>query len=179
MEAVDAQWKVYRNLLVVWTLTGFWHGASWTFMAWGFYYGVLICLEKWFLLKWLDKIPRVFRHVYVLLIVMVGWVFFRADDFAYSFEYIQTMFFLNDVPLYDYQTLLFLNDYTIYFALGIIFSMPIYQWYLKWSEQKAEENSGFYISLRLVQTVYYLIIVAIVTMFLVNSTHNPFIYFRF
>lgn len=176
---VNAQWKVYRNLLVVWTLTGFWHGASWTFMAWGFYYGILICLEKWFLLKWLDKIPRVFRHGYVLIIVMIGWVFFRADNFAYSFEYIQTMFLLKDVPLYDYQTLLFLNEYAIYFVVAIILSIPIYQWYAKWSEQKALENNGFYISLRLVQTIYYLLMVVIVTMFLVNSTHNPFIYFRF
>ncbi|MFO7317894.1 MAG: MBOAT family O-acyltransferase [Bacilli bacterium] len=176
---VDAQWKVYRNLLVVWTLTGFWHGASWTFMAWGFYYGVLICLEKWVVLKWLDNIPRVLRHVYVLLIVMIGWVFFRADDFAYSFNYIKTMFFLKDVPLYDYRTLLVLNDYGLYYVAGILFSIPVYQWYTKWSEQKAQENNGFYVSLRIVQTAYYLLIVFIVTMFLVNSTHNPFIYFRF
>lgn len=176
---VNAQWKVYRNLLIVWTLTGFWHGASWTFMAWGFYYGFLICLEKWFLLDWLAKIPRLFRHVYLLLIVLVGWVFFRADDFSYSFEYIQTMFLLGDKPLYDYQTLLLLNDYGIYYVVAILLAVPIYKVYEKWSEEKAARSGGFYASLRIAQTVYYLALVLIVTMFLVNSTHNPFIYFRF
>lgn len=176
---VDAKWKVYRNLLIVWTLTGFWHGASWTFMAWGFYYGVLICLEKWFLLNWLGKIPRFFRHLYLLLIVLVGWVFFRADNFAYSFEYIQTMFFITDKPLYDFQTILFIKEYALYFIAAVVLAMPIYKVYEKWSEEKANRSKVFYTSLRLAQTVYYLLLVFIVTMFLVNSTHNPFIYFRF
>ncbi|NLY81045.1 MAG: MBOAT family protein, partial [Lysinibacillus sp.] len=97
----------------------------------------------------------------------------------YSFDYIKTMFFIGDAPLYDYRTLLLLNDYALYFVVAIILAIPIYQLYQKWSEKKAEESKGFYVSLRLVQTGYYLLIVLIVTMFLVNSTHNPFIYFRF
>ena len=81
-------WKTYRNLLIVWTITGFWHGASWTFMAWGFYYGVIICLERLGLKNILAKTWRPIQHAYVLFIVLIGWVFFRADNFTYSFEFI-------------------------------------------------------------------------------------------
>lgn len=176
---VSHQWKVYRNLLIVWTLTGFWHGASWTFMAWGFYFGILICLEKWFLLKWLAKIPRIFRHIYLLLLVMIGWVFFRADNFSYSFEYLRTMFFMNDGKLYDYRTWLLINDYMIYLVLAILLAFPIYQVYVRWADRNAEKSKLFTIQLTFIQTVFYLLIFVVITMFLVNSTHNPFIYFRF
>lgn len=89
------------------------------------------------------------------------------------------MFLLGDKPLYDYQTLLLLNDYGIYYVVAILLAVPIYKVYEKWSEEKAARSGGFYASLRIAQTVYYLALVLIVTMFLVNSTHNPFIYFRF
>lgn len=176
---VSHQWKVYRNLLVVWTLTGFWHGASWTFMAWGFYYGILISLEKKFLLKALSKIPRVFRHVYVLILVMVGWVFFRADNFSYAFSFLKAMFFMTDHSLYDYNTLLYLKDYAIYFVIAIILAIPVYLMYQTWTEEKAEVSIGFAVPLRVLQAVFYIALILVVTMVLVNATHNPFIYFRF
>ncbi|MBM7609086.1 alginate O-acetyltransferase complex protein AlgI [Lysinibacillus composti] len=176
---VSHEWKVYRNLLVVWTLTGFWHGASWTFMAWGFYFGILISLEKKFLLKWLNKIPRVFRHIYVLFIVMIGWVFFRADNFSYAFDYLKAMFFMTDAATFDYNTLLYMKDYSIYFIAAFILSMPIYIMYQKWSESKAEKSIAFAAPLRIWQTVFYIALILVITMYLVNATHNPFIYFRF
>lgn len=176
---VSHEWKVYRNLLVVWTLTGFWHGASWTFMAWGFYFGILISLEKKFLLKWLNKIPRVFRHIYVLFIVMIGWVFFRADNFSYAFDYLKVMFFMTDAATFDYDTLLYMKDYAIYFIAAFVLSMPIYIMYQKWSESKAEKSIAFAAPLRIWQTVFYIALILVITMYLVNATHNPFIYFRF
>ncbi|MFJ8234704.1 MBOAT family O-acyltransferase [Ureibacillus sp. NPDC094379] len=176
---VSHEWKVYRNLLVVWTLTGFWHGASWTFMAWGFYFGILISLEKKFLLKWLNKIPRVFRHIYVLFIVMIGWVFFRADNFSYAFDYLKAMFFITDAATFDYNTLLYMKDYAIYFIAAFVLSMPIYIMYQKWSESKAEKSIAFAAPLRIWQTVFYIALILVITMYLVNATHNPFIYFRF
>ncbi|MGE7664338.1 MBOAT family O-acyltransferase [Ureibacillus composti] len=176
---VSHEWKVYRNLLVVWTLTGFWHGASWTFMAWGFYFGILISLEKKFLLKWLNKIPRVFRHIYVLFIVMIGWVFFRADNFSYAFDYLKAMFFMTDAATFDYETLLYMKDYAIYFIAAFVLSMPIYIMYQKWSESKAEKSIAFAAPLRIWQTVFYIALILVITMYLVNATHNPFIYFRF
>ena len=176
---VSHPWKLYRNLLIVWTLTGFWHGASWTFMAWGFYYGILICVEKWILLKWLNHIPRILRHIYLLLIVMIGWVFFRANDFTYAFTFLKTMFGITDAGAYNYETILLAKDYMLYFIVALIFALPIYKVYEKWSEQKTANSLSFDWGLRLGQAIYYGTLLLFITMFLVNATHNPFIYFRF
>ena len=121
-------WKIYRNLFIVWTLTGFWHGASWTFMAWGFYYGILIALERAFLGKWIAKMYQPLRHVYLLLIVMIGWVFFRADNFTYSFQYIQTLFGFGEGGLIDHKTWLYLNDYFLLFIIAMVVATPIVPW---------------------------------------------------
>ena len=175
-------WKTYRNLLIVWTITGFWHGASWTFMAWGFYYGVIICLERLGLNKILAKTWRPIQHAYVLLIVLIGWVFFRADNFTYSFEFITTMFAANGTAAIDHTSLLYLHDKTYLFVLAIIFSTPIYPWVVtKWNTIQHNTKLG-----RMVAPIHYTVspfvymgLLLIVTMFLVNSTYNPFIYFRF
>ena len=83
--------KQYRNLFIVWSLTGIWHGANWTFMAWGLYYGILIALEKAFLDKLLKKLPQIFRHIYLVLIVMIGWVFFRAENITQAIDFIKVL----------------------------------------------------------------------------------------
>lgn len=172
------KWKTYRNILIVWTITGFWHGASWTFMAWGFYYGILISLERAGLSKLIDKMPRVLQHLYVLIIVMIGWVFFRADNFAYSFEFIQTMFGMNGTALLDNRAIGYFYDQSYLFLLGFIFSTPIYPWFIG----KLEKYDGNLVvkPLRyLGGPLIYFGLILLVTMFLVNSTYNPFIYFRF
>ena len=172
-----ALWKTYRNLLIVWTLTGFWHGASWTFMAWGFYYGLLISLEKWFLLKWLERIPRLFRHVYLLLIVMIGWVFFRADNFNYAFDYLQAMFRFDN--LVDYTTILLVSDYYLFILLAVILAFPVYPMLKKFTDDRTVNTPVLQGTVSLASTAFYLILLLIITMYLVNATHNPFIYFRF
>lgn len=172
-------WKVYRNLLIVWTLTGFWHGASWTFMAWGFYYGALISLEKWFLLGSLNRLPRFLRHAYVLLVVMIGWVFFRADDFEYAFHYIGTMFGLTGGGLWDYTTILYATDYWLFFLVAIILSMPLFPKLQSWFHRVTEMRPIAGNVMSVLVSLWFLLLVAIVTMYLVNDTHNPFIYFRF
>lgn len=172
-----ALWKTYRNLLIVWTLTGFWHGASWTFMAWGFYYGLLISLEKWFLLKWLERIPRLFRHVYLLLIVMIGWVFFRADNFSYAFDYLQAMFRFDN--LVDYTTILLVSDYYLFILLAMILAFPVYPMLKKFTDNRTANIPVLQGTVSLASTAFYLTLLLVVTMYLVNATHNPFIYFRF
>ena len=72
--------KQIRNILIVWLLTGFWHGASWNFVAWGLYFGVLLIVEKLFLLRFLKKLPAFFQHVYTMLLVMLGWAIFSFDS---------------------------------------------------------------------------------------------------
>lgn len=171
-------WKIYRNLFVVWTLTGFWHGASWTFMAWGLYYGILIALERAFLGKYIAKMYRPLRHLYLLLIVMIGWVFFRADNFTYSFEYIQTLFGFGEGQLIDHTTLYYLNDYSFLILLAMVVATPIVPWLGKQMEQRIKpfmESATFHV----LRVMVFAVLFAGVIMMLVNSTYNPFIYFRF
>lgn len=175
-------WKTYRNLLIVWTITGFWHGASWTFMAWGFYYGILISIERLGLGKILDKIWRPVQHIYVLIIVMIGWVFFRADSFSYSFDFIQTMFGMNGTPLLDNRAIGFLHDNTYLLILGLFLSMPIYPWITKKLDQLMENGAWNTVLMPIRYIggpIVYFVLFLFVVMFLVNSTYNPFIYFRF
>ncbi|SOC34874.1 MBOAT family O-acyltransferase [Ureibacillus acetophenoni] len=175
-------WKTYRNLLIVWTATGFWHGASWTFMAWGFYYGIIICIERLGFGKVLAKLWSPLQHIYVLLLVMIGWVFFRADSFSYSAEFIQTMFGLNGTELFNYTAAHYIHDYTYLFVLAVIFSIPIYPWVTSKMDQLMEAGKGkisLGIARYLAGPVVYFSLLLLVTMFLVNSTYNPFIYFRF
>ena len=86
------------NLLAVWTLTGFWHGANWTFMAWGLYFGVLLILEKKFLAGWITRLPSVLQHLYALFFIVIGWVFFRSDSMGLAVQYLGSMF-TSTVPL--------------------------------------------------------------------------------
>lgn len=173
-----SQWKIYRNILIVWTLTGFWHGASWTFMAWGFYYGIIISLEKWFLGKWMERVWKPLQHMYVLLLVMIGWVFFRADNFTYSFDYIQTLFGFNG-KWSDSQSILYFVDNGLVFLLAFVFVTPIFPFV----QRKLEDLATKYILVRMIKETFgsllYLLLLLIITTYLVNSTYNPFIYFRF
>jgi alginate O-acetyltransferase complex protein AlgI len=164
-----------RNLLIVWTATGFWHGASWTFMAWGFYYGILIVLEKYGFLRFIEKLWAPIQHVYTLLIVMIGWVFFRADNFTYSLDFLQRMFSLRNTV--DQTALLFINENWILFLMGFIFSIPL----LPKIKQLNSKNSPTALKpiFSFVSTGVYMFLLVAVMMFLVNSTYNPFIYFRF
>lgn len=168
-----------RNLLIVWTLTGFWHGASWTFMTWGFYFGVLITIERLGFGKLLEKLPRLFQHSYLLFIVMIGWVFFRADNFDYSFAYLQTMFGLTDSALVDGASWIYLNDYWMIFALGMFFSMPVLPFVRKKLQQLTRYESRVVPVMSIFAPVVYMLLMVFCMIILVNSTYNPFIYFRF
>lgn len=171
-------WKIYRNLFIVWTLTGFWHGASWTFMAWGFYYGILIALERAFLGNFIAKMYRPLRHIYLLIIVMIGWVFFRADNFTYSFEYIKTLFGFGEGGLVDDKTMLYMNDFSLLFIIAMVVATPIVPWLGK---QMEKHMKSFYegVIFQMLSVCVFAVLFVGVVMMLVNSTYNPFIYFRF
>lgn len=171
--------KTIRNLLIVWTITGFWHGASWTFMLWGFYFGVLIVLERLGLAKILSRLSKPIQHLYLIVIVMIGWVFFRADNFTYSISYLSTMFGLNNTSLIDGNALIYLNDYWMVYVIGIICSIPI----IPWLKEKLYSNNKNQNQVKLVLSftlpIVYMILMVFSMILLVNSTYNPFIYFRF
>ena len=170
--------RTYINLFIVWFLTGFWHGASWTFIAWGLYFGLLIGMEKSYLGKFLNKVPRFIRHIYLLLVVMIGWVFFRADSFSYSIEFIKNMFFMGTSTVFDGTVAAYLNDYWFVLVLSMIFCVPIVDWIrgkIEVANEKILESNVSYILNSVVYTGIFLIVI----FKLVNSTYNPFLYFRF
>jgi len=163
-------WKQYRNLGIVWMLTGLWHGASWTFVAWGVYYGIWIMLEKAFLGKMLERIP-VLATIWTLVLVLVGWVFFRADSFPEAITYMQAMF-APDV-LWDDRASYQLVQNGVILALACLAATPI----PKRIGERFVESSG-----KIGQTVQYgyaMVLLFLATSALVASTFNPFIYFRF
>lgn len=170
--------RTYINLFIVWFLTGFWHGASWTFIAWGLYFGLLIGMEKSYLGKLLNKVPRFVRHIYLLLVVMIGWVFFRADSFSYSIEFIKNMFFMGTNVIFDGVAASYINDYWFVLVLSMIFCMPIIDWFrrkIEVANDKILESNVSYVLNSVVYTGIFLIVI----FKLVNSTYNPFLYFRF
>ncbi|WP_371017646.1 MBOAT family O-acyltransferase [Pseudalkalibacillus sp. JSM 102089] len=168
-----------RNLLIVWTITGFWHGASWTFMAWGFYYGAIIVIESLGFGKWLSRLWSPLQHIYVLLLVMIGWVFFRADNFTYSFEYLQTMFGFNQAAFVDSMFLLQWNDNWVLFLAGVIFSTPFIANIGNIYNRIATKAKGLQVVTLFSEPAIYMTLMIFAMVRLVNSSYNPFIYFRF
>ncbi|MEO2076867.1 MAG: MBOAT family O-acyltransferase [Bacillus sp. (in: firmicutes)] len=173
-----SKWKSYRNLFIVWGLTGLWHGASWTFIAWGLYYGIIIAMERAFLNKILDRLWSPIRHVYVILIFLIGWVFFRADNFSYSFDFIKTMFGGGNHPLVDKLSMYYLYDYGLVFAIAILVSTPVIP-YLYRKINQLTVNAYMQNSKELAVSGIFLFLLIINIVHMVNSTFNPFIYFRF
>lgn len=164
--------KQCRNLLVVWFLTGLWHGASWNFIFWGLYFGFFILIEKLFLLKYLNK-SKVFAHIYTMILVTVGWVFFDLDTLTNAFTYIKTMFGFNEAKFIDSASLYYLrNNIILFIILGIV-STPIIS---KITEKLKEDMNGKVMNM-LVLTNIFIMLISIA--FLVNESYNPFLYFRF
>ena len=159
--------KWVRNILVVWALTGLWHGANYNFVMWGLYFAVLLILEKLFLDKLLNKLPSFIRHIYLIVIVLISLVIFRSENVAEILNILKSMIGLNglgNINLY-YYTGIFNISTIFYLLLGIILSTPI----LNKIKIKNE-----YIKDILLLIIFILSIVGILT-----STYNPFIYFRF
>lgn len=152
------------NILVVWLLTGFWHGAEWTFIIWGLYFAALLIIEKLWLLKALDK-HGIFRHVYALFFIVLGWVIFRSESLSQLGAYLGQMF-TGDL-VWDKNISFFLNQYKLEILAGLVFSMPVIR-----------RIKGDRIAQGLL-TLATPIILILVTLTLLQSSYNPFIYFRF
>ncbi len=169
------------NLLIVWAVTGIWHGASWNFMLWGVYFGVLIILERLFMGKVLEKIPSFFSWLYTFVLVVFGWVMFDAVDtsivdvgemFGQVFAYIGAMFGANGVAMDNTATFAIVN-YGVMFAICILGSSDMFKNAAEYIRKKAPEwvQYGFPVA----QTAVMLASIAYIT----TSSYNPFLYFNF
>ena len=166
--------KQYRNIFIVWMLTGIWHGANWNYIIWGLYYAILLMLEKAFLGKWIAKLHSAFQHVYTLLLVVISWVIFSIEDLSLLGSWLQTMFGLNGAPLVSTDALFYLKNYATVIVFGIIASLP---WKLVLQRRLA--GAGGQRLIRVAQPVLLVGLFTICMAFLVSDTYNPFLYFRF
>ena len=157
--------KNIRNILIVWLLTGIWHGASWNFIIWGLYFGVILIIEKVFLLKKLEKAPKTLRHIYALFLIMIGWLIFSIEDLGTMNIYFKKMFM--NGKIIDNEFIFYLKNYFVYILFGIIFSMPILR-KIKMSK-----------TLKVIGTILYIILFIITLAFIISDSYNPFLYFRF
>ncbi len=167
------------NMLVVWFLTGLWHGASWNFVLWGLYFFVFLAIEKLFFGVVLDKLPRVFRHVYLLVIVFFGWVLFRVENVSDMWTMVCGMFGANGNAWTSFETNTLLLGNCVFLAVAILACTPLVKVISAFMTEKAQQSKGVLIVHALVQTAAPVILLLLGTAMLIGNSYNPFLYFRF
>ncbi|MEG1584827.1 MAG: MBOAT family protein, partial [Anaerovorax sp.] len=137
---VSTKSRLVFNLFIVWLLTGIWHGANWTFICWGLMYFVFITAEK---LTGFEKCacPKVIKHIYTMLFVIIGWVIFRAADIGDAFAYLSTMFGFDGSPFADSKVYSALSENMYFFIFGILFSMPVAKYTAAWIKPRVRDES--------------------------------------
>ena len=157
------------NIMIVWLLTGLWHGASFNFILWGLYYGLILIFEKVIVLKILKRIPAVFRHIYALALILIGWVIFNFTDFDMMINYFGLMF--NNPVIIDNISLYFIRDNIVLIIISIIACLPV----------RLSRLNPFVINKKFEYLMPLIILgtLIICVAFICESSYNPFLYFRF
>ncbi len=175
--------RTFLNLIIVWSLTGLWHGASWNFVIWGLYFAVLLIAEKLFLEKTLKKIPGFFAWIYTFVIVMIGWSFFMRDSnsFAKMFAFTARLFEFGKVDNPVTVNMLNLQSNMPFLVLAAALSLPTRRVFTWISQKFSSVNKGGIISITLdyVNDIVYIVIFILCVVQIVADSYNPFIYFRF
>ncbi len=167
------------NMLVVWFLTGLWHGASWNFVLWGLYFFVFLALEKLFFGFVLDALPRVFRHVYLLAVVLFGWILFRFEHVADVWTIVCGMFGANGNAWTNFETNTLMLGNIAFLAVAIVACTPIVKMVSKWLTDKGEQSKLVFAAHAFVQVLAPIVLMLLGTAMLVGNSYNPFLYFRF
>ena len=162
--------KNYRNLLIVWALTGFWHGASWNYLIWGLYFAVLLLAEKAFLGKLLKRLPAFVGHVYTLALVALSWCIFAIEDTPRLLSYLGVLFGVSGAPLVNAAFLYDLRSYAVLLVVLILASTPLLRNLFGRLPERVRAAAG---------PVLMAAGLLLSTAYLVDSTYNPFLYFRF
>ena len=162
------------NILIVWILTGLWHGAAWNFIIWGMYFALLLIAEKLWLLKFL-KNHKIFSHIYVLFAVLISFVLFDASDLQQILFHIRTMFTANGYPLVCVQSMYYLRSYFLILLISIVGAtpLPINVW------KKLKKNNRFASVSIIAEPLMLVVLLILCTAYLVDGSFNPFLYFRF
>lgn len=157
------------NILIVWALTGFWHGASWTFLFWGLYYAFFLIIEKLFLLKWLKKLPWL-GHIYTLLIAFSGWVIFQQSSVEQTLVFFRAMYGFGSAGFISATDLYYLAGYAVLLVVSLFACLPVGK---KIYARVPGKIRG------ILSPVLILLVLVVSTAYLVDSSYNPFLYFRF
>ena len=169
------------NIIIVWMLTGFWHGAAWNFILWGLMFAVLLIVEKFLFTKKKSKENKenlcvsAFKHVYVLFFVIISFVLFNSETLGQAMGDIKGMFGMEVISFSSEETLYYLRSYIVVFVIGIIGSLP----FAKSVVLKLSQSKGIGTIVEIIKPILLVILLLLSTAYLVDGSFNPFLYFRF
>ena len=163
--------KWLRNIMVVWLLTGLWHGAAWNFIFWGVYFGILLIIEKVFLGKYLEKIPKILSRIYVLVIVAISFIIFSGENISQILQNIGGLIGLTTKNIISAESLYYFKSYFVVLVIGIIGATPILKNIC--NSEKLNKITN------VLEPIYLFLILVICTSYIIDGSFNPFLYFRF
>ena len=171
----DGKYKQIRNILIVWLLTGIWHGANWTFLIWGLLFGIILIIEKIFLNKFMEKLPSFIRRIYVLFIVMILFIIFSSDNMSVALSNIKGLFGMNGEAFINDYTLHYLKSYLPVLIIALFGATP----FIKILIDKLRKNKYINSIINILEPILIVMILVVVTSYLIDNSYNPFLYFRF
>ena len=177
--------RTILNSFVVWLFTGIWHGANWTFISWGLYYFIFLSIENVLKRKKLIKdnlIVNIFRHLYLIVVVIIGWVLFRADTIGQAFEYIRVMFSMNNCTAMNEIAFEYITQNRYFLIFAFLLSTPIASYLdniIKSLISKCSSKKTLFILADISTSIIYILLFIINISYIVKNTYNPFIYFNF
>ena len=171
----DGKYKQIRNILIVWLLTGIWHGANWTFLIWGLLFGIILIIEKIFLNKFMEKLPSFIKRIYVLFIVMILFIIFNAENMSVALTNIKGLFGMNGEVFVNDYTLHYLKSYLPLLIIALFGATP----FIKTLIDKLRKNKYANNIINILEPILIVMILVVVTSYLIDNSYNPFLYFRF
>ena len=165
--------KWIRNLFAVWFLTGFWHGASWNFIIWGLYFGIILVIEKLYIGKYLEK-TKIFKYIYSLIIIIISFLIFNSNTISDIYISLGNMFNLNNINLVNQETIYYLKSYLVLLIIAIISSTPLLKKVIS-----RIRNTKYKLLIDILEPITYISLLVLSTAFLIDESFNPFLYFRF
>lgn len=169
------RYKQIRNILIVWLLTGIWHGANWTFLIWGLLFGIILIIEKLWLNKLMEKLPSFIRRIYVLFIVMILFIIFSSDNMSVALSNIKGLFGMNGEAFINDYTLHYLKSYLPVLIIALFGATP----FIKILIDKLRKNKYINSIINILEPILIVVILVVVTSYLIDNSYNPFLYFRF
>ena len=168
-----SKFKWIRNIMIVWFLTGFWHGASWNFIIWGMYFGFILLIEKLYIGKYLKK-TKVFKYIYSLLIIIIGFLIFNTTNVSDIINSVKNMFLINKIPFYSLETLYYLRSNLVLLIVSILAATPLFK-----NIVLKVKKTKFKVVVDVLEPIVYIILLTLCTAFLIDASFNPFLSVRF